>query len=175
MHAFQRRNVVPESTEPRYPGPTTRINHGIDQIVTPKAAGGGGGGALTHPFQITDTTIGAGTARFHVSYGTLEDVEPANVETNIVVGNGTWTVYLDLEIDINGVFVAATLSQATTGQPADTDYHGYITIGRVVVAGGIVTSVSQACTHSLRYAMCGRVVAAGPTLTDPGVYEFWGF
>ncbi len=132
----------------------------------------GGGGTLQFPFQLQKKD----PTHINVRYGTLQDVVPTNVATDIDVSatDGTWTFYLDLEIDINGAFVAATLSEATTGQPADADYHGYITLGTVTVAGGLITGVFQAATHSLRYSMCGRVVTGG-VLTTRGTYEFWGF
>lgn len=133
---------------------------------------GGGGGEIEHPFQIQ-----AGTAALaiNVRYGTMQDNEPTGVATEqAITDDATNYVYLDLEVDLNGVFVACTLTIDTSPQPADSDYHGYITLGNVVAAGGIITVINQACTHSLRFAMCGRVVD-GETLVEPGTYEFWGF
>lgn len=135
--------------------------------------GGVGGGAVTleHPFQIQrvdDDTV-------KVRYGTMQDAAPTNIATNIdLSGSSTHTFYIDVEVDINGHFVAATLSHATTGQPADADYHGYITIGTVVTVAAVITAINQAASHSLRFAMCGRVVTTG-ALTTRGTYEFWGF
>jgi hypothetical protein len=149
--------------------PTAQFGKDIDVIRGDPA---GGGGPPKHPFQILkvdDDTI-------NVRYGTLQDIAPTNVATDIDLStDGTHTVFLDVEIDINGVVLAVTLSTATTGQPADSDYHGYITLGDVVVASAVITTINQAATHSIRTAMCGRVVSEGPTLDARGTYEFWGF
>lgn len=132
----------------------------------------GGGGAIEHPFQIQAGTAALG---INVRYGTMQDNVPTNVATEqAITDDATNYVYLDLEIDLNGAFVACTLTISTTPQPADADYHGYITLGNVVAASGVIATINQACTHSLRFSMCGRVVD-GETLVDPGNYEFWGF
>lgn len=148
--------------------PTAQFGKDIDVI---KSDPPGGAGTPQHPFQIQkvdDDTI-------NVRYGTMQDVAPTNVATDInLTGNGTHTVYLDVEIDLNGVVIGVTLSEGTSGQPADTDYHGYITLGEVVMASSVITTINQAATHSLRTAMCGRVVTSG-SLTTRGTYEFWGF
>lgn len=142
----------------------------LRSLVRP--AGGGGASTLEHPFQIQridDDTV-------NVRFGTLNDIVPTDVATDIdVSGTNTYTFYLDVEIDIDGVVVAVTLSNATSGQPPDDDYHGYITLGTVVVASSVITATNQAATHSLRMAMCGREVSSGPTLDARGTYEFWGF
>lgn len=130
-----------------------------------------GGGKLQYPFQIQ--RVDADTV--NVRYGTMQDIVPANTATDIgVTGTDTFTFYIDVEIDIDGVVIAATLSNATTGKPADTDYHGYITIGEVVVVSSAITVINQAATHSLRTTMCGRVVTSGVLITA-GTFEFWGF
>lgn len=155
---------VPNLAPAKIPG----FGFEIDQIKSPPA---GAGTNLQFPFQIQkvdDDTV-------NVRYGTLMDIEPTNVGDDIdVSGTDTFTFYLDVEIDINGVVIAATLSNSTSGQPADSDYHGYITLGTVVVASDVITVINQAATHSLRMAMCGRVVTDGVLITR-GTYEFWGF
>ena len=128
--------------------------------------------SIEHPFKISASDTAGSVS---VLYGTVMDALPTNVGSDIALSNGTETLYIDVEIDIYGVFVDATLSHATTGQPADSDYHAYITIGTVVVSGGVVGTISQAATHSLRLAVCGRVVSAGPTLDTAGTYDFRGF
>lgn len=149
--------------------PSTRFDKQIDRIDSPPAAPGKAG--FQFPFQITKVN----TTTVNVRYGTMMDVVPANVATDIALtDDGTNTFYLDVEIDIDGNVIGVTLSHATSGQPANTDYHGYITIGSVEVVSGLITAINQAATHSLRMAMCGRVVT-GPVLTQPGTYEFWGF
>jgi hypothetical protein len=130
-----------------------------------------GGATFQHPFQIQRVDDGT----INVRYGTLNDMVPTDVATDIAVsGSATHTFYLDVEIDIDGAIVAIDLLNGTTGQPADSDYHGYITIGQVVTVSDIITLINQAATHSLRFEMCGRVVE-DDTLVVRGTYEFWGF
>ncbi len=139
-----------------------------DSITATNSTGTGGGGSIQHPFQIQrvdDTTV-------NVRYGTLMDVEPTNVGTNLTPSGGTDTFYLEVEVDLDGAMVAVDLHHSTGGQPADTDYFGYITIG-TVVSSGVITEINQAVTHSLRMSMCGRVVVDGD-LEEAGTYEFWG-
>ncbi len=149
--------------------PSTRFDKQIDRIDSPPAAPGKAG--FQFPFQINKID----PATVNVRYGTLMDIPPANIATDIpLTVDGTNTFYLDVEVDIDGVVIAVTLSNGTSGQPADTDYHGYITLGSVILTSGIITGINQAATHSLRMAMCGRVVSSG-ALVVPGTYEFWGF
>jgi hypothetical protein len=139
------------------------------------AGGGGGGGAITHPFQIQDASTGGDEpeAKINVRYGTVMDLAPTGVGTDIAV-TASCTVYLDVEVDIDGEVIAATLMVEEGAQPADEDYHGYITLGTVEVEDGAITAINQAATHSLRMAMCGREVD-GESLVTAGTYEFWGF
>lgn len=141
----------------------------VDEIVNAGAAGS----SITFPFQIYDTSTPM-VQQVHVRYGTCNDVEPTNVDTDIAVSAGVNTLYLKVTVNLDGVQTAVELDIATTGQPADTDYEGYITLGQVTVSGGLITSIDQAATHSLRMAMCGRIVTTG-SLTFRGTYEFWGF
>jgi hypothetical protein len=148
--------------------PTAQFGKDIDKVESPPP---GGGGTPEHPFQIQ--RVDADTV--NVRYGTCQDIEPTDVATDIdLTGSNTHTFYLDVEVDIDGIVVAVTLSHGTSGRPADTDYHGYITLGTVVTASAVITVINQAATHSLRVAMCGRVVDTG-VLTVRGTYEFWGF
>lgn len=148
--------------------PSTRFGKQIDSIVSPPAPGGGN---IQFPFQIRKVNA----TDVNVRYGTMQDIVPANVSTPITLsGTATYTLYLDTEVDIDGVVIAVTLSNSSSGQPLDDDYHGYITIGSVVVDSDVITTVNQAATHSLRTAMCGRIVTDG-VLTTPGTFEFWGF
>ncbi len=149
--------------------PSTRFDKQVDRIDSPPAAPGIAN--FQFPFQIRkvdDDTV-------NVRYGTMQDIAPTNIATDIdVSGTDTFTFYLDVEIDIDGAVIGVTLSNSTTGQPVDDDYHGYITLGTVVVDSDVITEINQAATHSLRTAMCGRIVESG-VLTAPGVFEFWGF
>lgn len=149
--------------------PSTRFDKQVDRIDSPPAAPGKT--AFKFPFQINkvnDDTV-------NVRYGTMQDIPPTNIATDITLsGTNTHTFYLDVEIDIDGVVIGVTLSHATSGQPADDDYHGYITLGSVVTDSDIITLINQAATHSLRTTMCGRVVEGG-VLVTAGTFEFWGF
>ena len=154
--------------------PTFQFDRSIDEIIQPAAGGGG----IQFPFQLQNTSTvsgGSPVPKVNVRYGTVMDVEPTNCETDLALTAGQTTiVYIHVVVDINGVMLSTEILTATS-QPADTSYDGYITIGNVVVdGGGNVTSVNQAMTHSLRMAMCGRVVTGG-VLTTPGTFEFWGF
>jgi hypothetical protein len=114
-------------------------------------------------------------AKINVRYGTLMDYEPINLATDITLtGDGTHTIYIQVEVNLAGEIVEVTIATATTGLPDDDDYNGYITLGTAVVDTNAVTEINQACTHSLRMAMCGRVVE-GAVLTTAGTFEFWGF
>ena len=99
--------------------------------------------------------------------------------TIALTSTGTWIIYLDVTVDINGVMTAVSANAATTGQPANGDYDGYITIGQVIVgldahSNMVITSINQASTHSLRFGICGRQVVSG-SLIAVGTFEFWGF
>jgi hypothetical protein len=156
--------------------PTTNLNHGIDAIVTPAA--GGGGGTFTFPFQLQDHSVKGSSpvAKINVLYGTLNDVEPTNVGTDLSLtdGDGTYTFYLKIVVNLDGSLSSVELDYSMTGQPANDDYDGYITLGQADVLTNAVTAIRQAATHSLRYAVCGRVVS-GMSLVTPGTFEFWGF
>lgn len=129
--------------------------------------GGGGITSIEHPFQIykiDDTHV-------KVRYGTLQDIVPTGIDTSTVVGSGVAIFYLNMEVDLGGAIVAVSVGNAAS-LPVDADYHGYIALGAVTLAAGVQT-ISQAVTHSLRYAICGRTVD-GESLVSAGFYEFWG-
>lgn len=149
------------------PGTFDKTTDAIEAETSPQSP-------FQFPFQIYDTSTSMVT-QAHVRYGTLNDVEPTNVDTDIALtSDGTWTFYLNVTVDVNGLMTAVELDIALTGQPADSSNNGYITLGQVIVLSGAITTINQAATHSLRMAMCGRVVVGG-TLSVQGVYEFWGF
>jgi len=145
----------------------------IEDVISSEG-GGGGSGAITHPFQITEVA-GEASPTILVRYGTMQDVIPTSVNANFttLTNNATNVIYLAVTVDINGVFASCEMV-SDASKPADSDYIGYITLGTVVIASGAITTINQACTHSLRMAMCGRVVD-GASLTARGTYEFWGF
>lgn len=146
--------------------PTSQFGKSIDKIESTPP----GGASLQHPFQIQRVA----DDEINVRYGTMQDIAPTDVATDLTLGNGTHTIFIEVEVDIDGVVIGAIIDTSTSGQPADDDYFGYITIGEVVVASGVITTINQAVTHSLRMSMCGREVSAGPTLDERGTYEIWG-
>lgn len=130
-----------------------------------------GGGALEHPFQIQF----ADDTHVNVRFGTVQDLAPSNVATDIAIaGDGTYAVYLDVTISLVGEPTAVVIVVATGAMPANADDHAYILIGQVIVADGVITTINQAATHSLRFGTCDRIVEEG-VLIERGTYEFWGF
>jgi hypothetical protein len=143
--------------------------------IASEGGGGGGGQTITHPFQITEVT-GEATPTIHVRYGTVMDIVPTNVDVNFVrdlADNSTNTIYLEAVLLEDGTIDYVTM-YAAASQPADGDYLACITLGTVVISSGVITTINQAATHSLRFATCGRVVVDG-TMTVRGSYEFRGF
>lgn len=136
----------------------------------------GGGGEIQHPFQITDASENA-TAKVSVRFGTVNDDIPDNIATAIdLADNTTNYVFIHCAIDVPGDITDTDIEDNTTGLPADDDDSAYILLGTVVTGDGVVTTINQAVTHSLRFAACGRTDDGGdpPAVTDPGSYEFWG-
>jgi hypothetical protein len=125
---------------------------------------------IDHPFKIvqtSDTTV-------DITHGTLNDLVPSPLTLTIST-NGTRVIYLDATLNLAGAITSVAVTSGAS-QPADSDTHAYITIGSVVVASSIITTVNQAATHSLRFNACDRVVNEdGVTLDNRGTYEFWGF
>lgn len=145
------------------------------QIDPPQGQGADSGTAIQFPFQLISNVTDTGIAQVYARYGTVMDAEPVHCEIFINVPDGATTVvYIHVIVDDPGNFVS---SEILTGaaQPADSTYDGYITIGQITTASGIVTSLNQAMTHSLRMAMCNRTVDGGGHVANPGSFEFWGF
>jgi hypothetical protein len=154
-----------------------RFNRRVDMIPDPP--GGAGGGASVYPFQITDSTSTLGSPQIDVNYGTMQDMVPSGLSGHISVGSaGTWNVYLDTTVDINGNVTAVAGTVTQSAMPANTDYDGYILLGQVVVAvvsGNLaISAINQAASHSLRCGISGRQVVSG-SLVYGGTFEFWGF
>lgn len=173
---------VSKNNVPPIPPKTERTNIGPPETygfdTENKALGTqpvGGGGDLQHPFQILDSSDSS-TAYCNVRYGTIMDIAPTDVATNLALtDSATNYVYIYCTLDVPGDITAADIDVNTTGLPANSDDSAYILIGNVVMAGGVVTTINQAVTHSLRFAACGRTNdgAEPPVLTNRGSYEFW--
>lgn len=168
MDVFKETIPTPKRGGPEF---NDRFDRMVDRIPDPPSAGGGD---IQFPFQILDKSDDTDTQAW-VRFGTVMDVEPTGCETNIVfTSDDVYTIYVNVTVDINGVQTAVEIDNGTGGQPADSDYNGYLTLGVVTVDGGKITLIQQAATHSLRFAMCGRVVSSS-TLITAGTFEFWGF
>lgn len=130
---------------------------------------GGGGGISEFPFQI----ITVDTENVKIRYGTVMDIAPTGLATNVDVSgtDGTWTFYIDCTIDTDGLVTAAAISEGTSGKPSDTSTHAYKLIGTVVVGSGVITAVNQSLWFSQGFKACDRDVA-DPT-TTPGTYSFY--
>ena len=146
----------------------------IEDVISSEG-GGGGSGAITHPFQITEVTGGASPAII-ARYGTVMDVVPTNVDETFdtLTDNATNVICIEVTVATDGTLASVAMIAEVATQPADTDTEAYLTLGTVVLASGVITEINQACTHSLRFATCGRVVE-GESITTRGTYEFWGF
>jgi hypothetical protein len=171
--------VIISDDSPELIGPDITAFDPIDlfSIESPGGGGGGGGGGtvtLQHPFQLLDTSVAAGTARFVVRYGTVNDVVPTDVAVTLVpTDDATNYVQVELTLDAAGA-ITATALVVNTSQQTDGDYLAYILLGTIVVTGStteaVITAVNQAVTHSLRFRTCDRVEDP----FDPGGYYFWG-
>jgi len=156
----------------------TQFNRQVDVVDAPAIPAGGGGN--TFPFQLSDATVTLGTPLLGILTGTMQDLVPTGGPgTSVSLGSaGTYNVYLDTTIDINGVVTACACSVTTGAMPANTSYDGYILLGTVVVStvgsNLVITAINQFATHSLRCGIAGRQVVSG-SLTVPGTFEFWGF
>lgn len=162
-------------------GLNVRMTKGPGGVTIGATGGGSGTVSIEHPFQIVNKSTAGTTpaAKIWVRYGTVQDVAPALIETDSTLSTAaTYSVFVEVEVNLAGNIVAAEIGASASGLPANTDYFGYILLGTVIVetsgSGLTVTKINQAATHSLRMAVCGRVVD-GPTLTTPGTFEFWGF
>lgn len=163
-------------------GPGARVSRssgGTTILATAQSsAGPGRTSSLVHPFKITDTSA-AGAANCQVRFGTVNDVTPTGIATDLsLTSAAVWRVYLDATLDATGSVTAAVVTKAIGAQPGDSNTHAFTTLGLVTVvsdSGALsVSTIDQAATHSLRFYACGRVVDSG-TVTTRGTYQFWGF
>ncbi len=145
------------------------------QIDPPRGASGGGAPTdVQFPFQITES---ATALNVKVRYGTVMDIEPTDVATDLpLTDDATNYIYIQNTLDVDGNVTASAIGVNTTGLPTNDTDNAYILIGNVVCADGVVSTINQAITHSLRFAACGRENDGGdpPVVTVDGSYEFWG-
>jgi hypothetical protein len=119
------------------------------------------GGACTlepgsHPFLVTHVSTSAGNSTYHIQSGTVNNLVPGNIATDLTVATALCDVWLKVPY-LAGVFPDATGFAWAIGttMPADTDAEGYIKVATVNGA-----TVTQLVTGSL---WADRIKLAGIT------------
>lgn len=142
----------------------------LDQIKSPLASGGGG--TMVLPFSITDVSPDAMTPTINVVFGTVMDIPPTDIATPIEIDDDeTNTVYLENTLDADGNVTASAVMFTTGALPDSDDDTAILLIGIVVVASGVITSISQSLYFSQGFKACDR--DPGDPATTPGTYEFF--
>jgi hypothetical protein len=149
--------------------PSTRFDRQIDRLPT-AAAAGGGGGEMVLPFKIVDVSPDEDTPTIKVTYGTVMDILPTDVDTDLACA-ATMTFYLDCTIDTVGVVTAVELANGAS-VPANSDTHAYLLVGVVTITGTVVSAISQSLYFSQGFKACDRVVV-DDVVTVRGTYEFF--
>jgi hypothetical protein len=114
-----------------------------------------------HPFLVTHVSTAAGNSTYHIVSGTVNNVIPGNITTDLTVATGLKDVWLKVPY-LAGVFPDATGFAWAIGTtiPVDTDAEGYIKVATVNGA-----TVTQYVTGSL----WGDRIKVG---TDTAVYFY---
>jgi hypothetical protein len=146
----------------------SRINAGVDRIASQPESGGGGD--MTLPFKIVDVSPDASTPKIKVIYGTVMDILPTDVNTDLACA-ATTTYYLDCTISTAGNVTAAALANGAS-VPADSDTHAFLLVGVVTITGTVVSAIAQSLYFSQGFKACDRVVVEG-AVTERGTYEFF--
>lgn len=130
---------------------------------------GSGSSIAEYPFQLIEVDA----SNVKVRYGTVANIVPTDVDTNVDVSgtDGTWTFWIEATLDSDGLVTAAAVGYATTGLPTDDSDTAYLLVGEVEVASSAITTVSQAVMFSMGFVACGR--DAADTATTPGSYYFF--
>lgn len=148
---------------------------GQTQAAANQTTGGGTGvGASTTdlPFIITDATTTPGTPTINVVYGTVMDLEPTDIATDIELNDDDVTIiYLENTLDSPGNVTASAIQTTTGALPAHSAFTAIKRIGTVTTVGGVITLINQALYFSQGFKACDRDVA-DPTTTR-GTYEFF--
>ncbi len=131
-----------------------------------------GGGSVNLPFLIQDVSPDAMTPTINVLYGTVTDIAPTDIGTDIVLtDDATNTIYLSCTLDSDGIVTAAALLVATTGLPASDSSTAIKLVGVATVASGVITLINQSLFFSQGFQACGR--DPDDPETTPGVYQFF--
>jgi len=146
------RSITPRS------GPGVLVRQGAGGSVF-EAAPGGKAQTVLHPFHVSNAS-GGGDAKVRVRFGQVNSLTPTIDEVPLNAAEPpelevvTGVVYLRVELDVDGIATAATIANAAE-LPDDTATYAHITLATVTVAGGAVTAIHQAVTHSLMVRRCG--------------------
>jgi hypothetical protein len=99
----------------------------------------------SHPFLVTHVSTAAGLSTYHIQSGTVNNLVPGNIATDITVSTAAYDVWLKVPFAA-GVFPDTTGFEWDIGTPlpADTDAEGYIKVAEVNGA-----TVTQLVTGSL--------------------------
>lgn len=149
--------------------PSTRFDRQIDRLRGPDPAGGGSGDMVL-PFKIVDVSPDASTPRIKITYGTVMDILPTDVNVVLTPATGTETYYLACTISVAGAVTAAALLTGTI--PSDSDTLAHILVGTVTRTGTVVTAINQSLYFSQGFKACDRVVV-DDAVTVRGIYEFF--
>lgn len=142
-----------------------RAGFGFEFDTIKSTAGGGGG--VTLPFKISRVN----NTDINVIFGTIMDLTPTDVATDITLSNGTNQIYLENTLDADGNVVASAVMTTTSSLPASDADTAILLIGVVVMASSVITTISQSLYFSQGFSCCGRD-PADPS-TTPGIYEFF--
>jgi hypothetical protein len=134
---------------------------------------GGAGGSFELPFQIYDVSPDSETPTVRVRYGTVMDIEPTGVETDIEITPDTsLSLYLECTIDDDGVVTAVTLETTTGSVPSSDTYVAILLVGIATAdTDPNQLSISQSLYFSQGFSTCNR--DPEDPATEPGTYEFF--
>lgn len=128
-----------------------QFGRSIDQL--PEAQPGtGGGGTGTQPLNLTKVD----STHIKVLLGTISGFVPTDVDTDIDVSgtDGEWWFYLHATISGTSVTAVELLSNIGGPVPTDDGTNSYRLVGKVVVASGIITSVTNSFAWSQAVVTC---------------------
>lgn len=157
---------IPNLSDPRRPG----FGLELDQIKSPLASGGGG--TMVLPFTIKDVSPDASTPTINVVYGTVMDIPPTDIATDIALtSSATNIIYLENTLDADGNVTASAVMVTTGSLPASDDDTAILLIGTAVTTGDVIATIDQSLYFSQGFKACDRDPA--DPATTPGTYQFF--
>lgn len=152
-----------ENLVPGYNMTVTRSPAGV--VIRSKAAPVAGGAAVAttdEPFRIVEVS-GAEDPTIKINYGEVNNIAPTNIEDEFaLVDDGTYVVYLEVEVDVDWNLVSAYLYAEIGAVPDDDATYGYLSLGTVTVLDGAITAINTSRRSSFWHAKCGI-----------DVHQFW--